>query len=652
MTTTRGNRLRSILTRFLLAALWLAVAIYAQPAAAQTREKIVDFHSEIFINADASMLVRETITVDSAGRNIKRGIFRDFPTIYKAPSGRRTVVEFDVQEVTRGGAREPYRTEARSNGVRVYIGDANVFIPNGRHVYRITYRTNRQLGFFDDFDELFWNVTGNGCDFPIERARATIHLPEGATVLNRASYTGFQGDRGQDFFYTAQTDRTLEVETNRTLKPREGLSVAVSWPRGFVDRPSDQQRLGYFLSDNRGVLAGLFGLALVFAYYIIVGVKVGRDPEKGAIHPLYEPPNGVSPAGARYVMNMGFDDKAFTAAIVSMAVKGFLTIDEDASKTYTLELTGQSPRLSQGEKAISRKLFSLSQHKIELKQKNHEILQLAKKGLHKALRTEFEKVYFVRNTRYFLPGIGLTILAFLLMVVASDQPEITGFVSLWLAGWTAVVYYLARRIWTAWRAVFSGTGPLSIVEAAFLTLFALPFFGGEVMGLGFFSSVTSIEAAAIVVVIQFLNLLFYHLLKAPTRLGRREMDQIEGFTEYLSIAEQDRMHLLNPPDRTPELFEKYLPYALALGVEQKWAEQFSDVLTLASADPNAGTQHYSPRWYSGSRFNDGFGDFATSLGSGFVGAVSSASQSPGSSSGSGGGGSSGGGGGGGGGGGW
>ena len=112
------------------------------------------------------------------------------------------------------------------------------------------------------------------------------------------------------------------------------------------------------------------------------------------------------------------------------------------------------------------------------------------------------------------------------------------------------------------------------------------------------------------------------------------------------------MNLLNPPDRTPELFEQFLPYALALGVEQQWAEQFSDVLTQATSDGTAGGRHYAPRWYSGHGFNDGFGDFASSLGSGFAGAVSAASTAPGSSSGSGGGGSSGGGGGGGGGGGW
>ncbi len=131
------------------------------------------------------------------------------------------------------------------------------------------------------------------------------------------------------------------------------------------------------------------------------------------------------------------------------------------------------------------------------------------------------------------------------------------------------------------------------------------------------------------------------------------MDRIEGFGHYLSVAEKDRMNFHNPPERTPELFEKFLPYALALGVEQAWSEQFAGVLSRAAASPAGSDRHYSPRWYSGRGFaSRGVTDFASSLGGSFSGAIASSSTAPGSSSGSGGGGSSGGGGGGGGGSGW
>jgi uncharacterized membrane protein len=130
------------------------------------------------------------------------------------------------------------------------------------------------------------------------------------------------------------------------------------------------------------------------------------------------------------------------------------------------------------------------------------------------------------------------------------------------------------------------------------------------------------------------------------------MDQLDGFADYLSVAEKDRMNFHNPPQRTPELFERFLPYALALGVEQAWSEQFADVLAEAGRGEAGRRSGYHPRWYHGDGFDGDFGRFASDLGSGFTGAIAAAATAPGSSSGSGGGGSSGGGGGGGGGGGW
>ena len=118
---------------------------------------------------------------------------------------------------------------------------------------------------------------------------------------------------------------------------------------------------------------------------------------------------------------------------------------------------------------------------------------------------------------------------------------------------------------------------------------------------------------------------------------------------FLSVAEKDRLNFLAPAARTPELFERLLPYALALDVEQQWSEAFSDVLTRAAEGGGA----YHPAWYAGSAWNvHRASAFTSSLGGSLTGAISSSSSAPGSSSGFGGGGGSGGGGGGGGGGGW
>lgn len=635
----------------LLGALMTA-SILSPAAAADRDERILQFDSEIWIHRDGSMTVRETIEVNAAGNKIRRGIYRDFPTIYRDRHGTRVVVDFDVEKVTRDGKDEPFHTQSISNGVRVYIGDKDRLVRAGLHTYTLTYRTDRQLGYFQDFDELYWNVTGTGWAFPIEKARAIVHLPDGARVRDYAAYTGPAGAQGKDFSYTPLVDSIVRFETTRPLNPGDGLTIAISWPTGFVVRPSGSQKFFYFLGDNSAAIAGTIGLGFLFLYYMYVWLKVGRDPARGVIVPQYAPPRGISPAGARYILQFGFDDKVFTAAIVSMAVKGFLTINEDRQKDFTLNATGKAAALTPGESAIAKALFQRSSS-VELDRKNHRKLQVAQKALQSRLRNEFEKTHFVRNTWYFIPGVALSLLGLFVLAIAADEPAVAAFLTVWLAGWSVGVYFLARQSWRAWKSALATGSIGGGIGALFTTAFALPFFGGEAMGLFFYSTVATVGGAVMLLAMQSMNVVFYHLLKAPTRLGRRIMDDVEGFKLYLSVAEKDRMNMLNPPERTPDLFEKYLPYAIALEVEHEWAEQFSGILAAAGSDPgSSGSRAYRPHWYSGRSLESGLSGFGSALGGAFAGAVASASTSPGSSSGSSGGGSSGGGGGGGGGGGW
>ncbi len=227
------------------------------------------------------------------------------------------------------------------------------------------------------------------------------------------------------------------------------------------------------------------------------------------------------------------------------------------------------------------------------------------------------------------------------------------FLGIWLTGWSAGVFFLATMVFKLWRQVFAGARRLgtkvgSLGAAVFMSLFALPFFGAEMVVLTILAK-SAPTLAALPLAAAGLNIVFYHLLKAPTLLGRRVLDRIEGFKMFLGATETDRFERLYPAGRTPEQFEKYLPYAIALGVEQQWTEQFTDVLSRASEADGAG---YRPLWYSGSWDSSRIGSFAGSVGSSLSGAISSSASAPGSSSGGGGGGSSGGGGGGGGGGAW
>ena len=286
------------------------------------------------VHPDASMTVTEDITVQATGQEIKRGIIRDFPTTYQDRLGNTVTVGFKVEEVLRDGRPEPYHTESAANGVKIYIGQKDVFLQPGVYTYTIRYRVDRELGFFKDFDELYWNVTGNGWTFAIDRAEAVIELPPGAKILQSAAYTGYQGGRGHDFTVQAG-DHDIVFKTTRRLAPREGLTVAVSWPKGVVHEPSGQERMGFFLRDNVATAVGLIWLVVLLGFYLWVWFRVGRDPANGTIIPLYAPPAGFSPAGVRFVSRMGYDDKAFAAAVVDMAVKGGVLIQEDGGD-YTL----------------------------------------------------------------------------------------------------------------------------------------------------------------------------------------------------------------------------------------------------------------------------------------------------------------------------
>ncbi|MDF2366656.1 DUF2207 domain-containing protein [Sneathiella sp.] len=621
------------------------------PTLSHAEELIRNFQSNLWVHSDATLTVQERITVVSEGNQIRRGIYRDFPTDYKDTQGNQYRVGFEVEEVTRDGQAEPFHTERQSNGVRVYIGDKDVIIPHGEHSYMITYRTTRQIGYFDGIDELYWNVTGNGWAFAIERASARVHLPEGASVQDYIAYTGYQGDQGKAYGTRDFVDG-IEFYTTKPLRPQEGLTIAVSWPSGFVTKPTNTEKLGYLLSDNKILFIGIIGLLVIVAYYLFVWWRVGRDPAAGTIIPFFEPPDGYSPAAMRYIRNMGFDNKVFSAAILSMAVKGYVTIHEDSSGTYTVKRIAKKVPLSMGERAVARKFFNFEDNELELKQKNRAIIQAARNSLKEWLRTEYEKTYFNDNRHYFLPGAGLSILVIILMIIGAREPSAAAFISFWLAGWAAGVYFILRRGYRAWREFLSGKNPLSGIGAIILSVMAIPFLGGEAMGLMFLVEATSPAAAIVFLLIQIVNLVFYHLLKAPTLLGRKMLDRFAGFADFLSVTEKDRMNFFNPPERTPELFEKFLPFAVALDVENAWAEQFSNSFANAHEAP-AQMTGYRPTWYHGRHFNPtNLGEFSTSLGRGFTSAISSAATAPGSSSGSSGGGSSGGGGGGGGGGGW
>ncbi|MEW6689566.1 MAG: DUF2207 domain-containing protein [Pseudomonadota bacterium] len=563
---------------------WLVLALaFLLSPGILAEEKILSFHSAIEIARNGELGVTETIEAQVEHRQIRRGILRDFPTDYRDRLGRSVTVPFDVVSVKRDGNPEPWATERLANGVRVRIGSASVTLARGRHVWEIRYRTNFQLGFFEQHDELYWNVNGNGWTFAMDSVSADVFLPAPVPVkeVRAEAYTGPFGARGRD--YAAETrDWGARFRTTRALPAYHGLTIVVMFPKGLVAPPTWRQKLGRWLGDNRGEVAGAAGLALLALFLLWRWWSVGRDPREGPLFPRYEAPPGLGPAGVRYLDRMRCDDRCFAAALLGLGQRGYLSIRESAG-SYHVAPTGRSVEWLPGEAPI-RALVGKSG--LWIGRQHDPQVQQARSGVAATLAKHFGERYFSRNGGSLLFGVLLA------------------------AATVGTMVYLEAPL-------------ISILVAGAVLLALL--------------------AAA------------WKLLPAYTAEGRKLQDAVEGLRQYLGVAESDDLARQKQPPRTKEEFAKFLPYAVALGVEKTWADAFARVLG-AAALAAATAEYYSSDSGGSMRDAGSFTDSLAAMGN----TISAASTPPGSSSGGsdsgssggGGGGSSGGGGGGGGGSGW
>ncbi len=621
------------------------------PLSAGAQEKIFLFSSRATLLADSSLEVREDITVNVEGRQIRRGIYRDFPTTYTAPSGRTVRVGFDVLETLLDGREVPFKTESIANGVRVYIGAPDEFAPLGKRTYTLSYVTTHQIGFFEGHDELYWNVTGNGWDFAIDEARFTLSIP-GDTPFNSVEfYTGWQGARGQD----ARVLSDNSVETTAPLGPKEGLTVVYTWPKGIVTPPTIPFYIRFFEKYAFHFIVAL--PVLLGILYALLWLRWGKDPSMPAIIPLFSASAGRTPGFLRYVRRMGMDNTCFAADILNLAVKGHLVIEEltteqlakrsgatgffgslaarMAGKTYALKRTESPAPVSPAEKALFSALFAYNKNEILLRQENHSILGKARDRV-KDQYKKSGKDLFSKNTLLWLSGLLIPILGCLLLVLG-QQEEIGVILGVATGTGTVAAFLLKHSVLTFkddrgfFKKLFK-----KFIPALFALLIAVSLFAVFGRGMIFIPLVALANAALIVV--------FNELMTIRTPKGNEVLAEAEGLAMYMGTAEKRRLEMFNPPEETPEVFEALLPYAFALGVAETWANRFEDKLK---------EQQYEPTWYTGANLASFYtGSGIASVTSAVSSSIASASVAPGSSSGSGGGGSSGGGGGGGGGGGW
>ncbi|HXG80686.1 MAG TPA: DUF2207 domain-containing protein [Sphingomicrobium sp.] len=636
--------------RLILAAL-IALLALLLPQAAAAEERILGFDSQIAIEKDGTLDVTETIQVRVEHVAINHGIYRDFPTRYKAPGGRRVQVDFDLVGTWLDGQEEPHKVETRLNGVRIRIGSADRIVAPGEHVYTIRYRASRMIGRFEGYDELYWNVTGNGWDFPIDRATATITLPSPASFGQRAAYTGQQGSKESAARVIDEGPGSIRFAATRPLYSREGLTVAVAFPKGVVDEPSQSNRLAWFLADWTPPLAGTVGLAGILGYLFYAWRKAGRDPRPGTVVPLFSPPDDLSPAAVRYIVEQKLDNRAFAAALVDAAVKGHVRLVEEDGGWFSRNkrrierfVYGETQPLAEPEQRSLNALVGPNES-LAMEQENHATFAAAKKALSEDFKRAYEGKLFLRNYGW----IGAAVVAFVAALWLAASAVV------WAEGATTKLLVLLSAAGLAIAALLFHAAPNDKGTGRCLFHLIAAIIGGAAVLAAFpiipdaLTTGNWIPLAIPLIGLPFVLSSFFWM-SAPTREGRAVLDRIAGFKQYLSITERERLDRMQAPEDTLQLFERYLPYAIALGVENRWADRYTGLLAAAATAPGA-SQGFA--WYSGSHNPwEDTGGFVSDIGSSLASTISSASTAPGSSSGSGGGGFSGGGGGGGGGGGW
>lgn len=624
--------------------LFIALVVFAaafSAISAGAAEVIEDFHSTIAVRSDSVLEVEEKILINVENVSIKHGIIRHFPVRYRDNDGRAFNVGFDVKSVTLDGESVPCSISYKGAYAHVRIGDANTIISRGPHTFVIKYETSRQVGFFEEYDELYWNVTGNEWDWPIEKASCTVSLPQGSggavVPFNSVEwYVGVYGAKGNvSDAVLVGSDR---VETTRALAKGEGITVVYTWQKGIVTEPPSPHG-----DEHLQSIIAIAAFVLSCVWFVFSLARRRGNPAPTVIARFY-PPEGASPAFVRYIKSMRSDGMSMSANIVGLAVKGVLRIEEHENssflaktKTFTIVKLESDAELTRDEEAMLMRLFPSGMESLTISRRYARILSSASNALHRAV-TSLGAGLINNNLGLCATG-ALIFIACLASTLPFTGDSIETTVVSGFAGGVVMLVGCMRPVLpehtfgSRLRECF-----IAILPALIAGFVVTSVFGGvksQIM-----IALPFVAAAAV-------TSLLHVFSTTRTERGAQLDSEVKGLYLYMSVAEKDRLEMLNAPEDTPEVFERLLPYAMALGVAKTWGNRFASVLERAK---------YSPRWYAGPSpylfvAHGGIGAFSNAVGSG-VARGATAGRAPSLSSGAGGRGSSGGGGGGGGGSGW
>lgn len=517
-----------IIHRLLFLFLTLSASL---PLQARSLE-IEDFHADIMVRQQGDVVISEQIRFRFEGS--WNGIYRLIPVIYQTPRDPDFHLDLSVMGVT-DGSKQDLRYEVSREG---RYRQVKVWVPNATDTSRsviITYRVENALQFFEEYDELYWNVTGDEWNMAIQKASATLHLPENVTGIRTVAFTGSYGSREEEESRIRKRGNVITFETLVPLAPYEGLTVAASWNSGVVERPTLLDNILAFAKDYSILILPL----IVFIAMFRLWQTRGKDPRKGPLVVQYEPPANMTPAEVGTLIDHYPHMQDLTATIVDLAVRGFLRIEEIDEERLLGLWTSKSYQFRKLEEANTESLRSYERTLLdELFPGTKEVVKLSdlKNSFYKHLSTIREEIFdqLIEVGHY------------------KRRPDKVKVIYVSVAG---VLVFL-----TIFGAVFL---------SAFLWWNAIPIIAA---GLG----------SALVIGI------FGWLMPARTKAGARTLDEIRGFEEFLEKVEQERFKRMIT---SPAMFEKYLPFAMALGQQDKWAEAFEDIFT----DP--------PKWYAGSHMH-------------------------------------------------
>ena len=503
----------------------------AAPLSAKER-RLLKFYSEIDVLSNSSVDVTENITFQFIG-GPWQGIYRNIPVEYAGPRGLNYSLFLDVKRITdENGNKLKFETSRERQYLKLKI-----FVPNADNSTRtisIEYVVSDALRFFDDHDEFYWNITGDEWPIPIEEAGAHIVLPDGTSNLRANVFTGAYRASGRNA--TAEIAGTgVDVRTTSPLGIHEGLTVAVAFDKGSVREPSSLSRFFLYLRSNWPL--GLPIAAFFFMFWL--WWTRGRDPRLRPIAAQYEPPDKLTPGEVGTLIDNSVDMRDITASIVDLAVRGYLVIEEQ-KKDHLLGLTHSKEYV-----------FHLKKPQAEwsgLKPHEQELLggifssgnagdTVSLSDLHNRF---YQNIAGIKNQIFgSLVGQGY-------YARRPDSVRSTYLVFGIVAGFIL--------IWGGLRLASNlGMASLSFVVAGILT-------AAIICGFGWF-------------------------MPAHTQAGARAVEQVLGFEDFLNHVEADRF---NRMIKTPEMFEKFLPFAMALGVEKNWSKAFQGIYTQP------------PQWYQGS----------------------------------------------------